>query len=320
MKTYRFPVMCLTAVLLAAFATTAPALELKVSLEEGQEFKQVMTIDQTIDQTMMNQTQTVQQKHVLEATQRVKSVDAAGVATVAYTYDAVEIEQTTPMGSMKYSSRDAGQQAHPAAAVYTALVGNEVTMKIHPDGRVTGVTGTEALVAKVSEALDMPEGPMREQAIAGLKEQFGPERIAETQQQFLDYVPETPVSEGDSWTSELQSNTGMPLTVVTEYTLKSAGGGEAVIDATGTISTPEGGFTQQAGPMTMSGEMSGKQGGTLTVDTDTGLVKRQEVTQEIKGTLKPEGGADPQAAGMTIPMNITTKMTFDLTETDEAAE
>jgi hypothetical protein len=311
--------MCLTAVLLATFATAAPALELKVSLEKGQEFKQVMTIDQTIEQTMMNQTQTVQQKHVLEATQRVESVDEAGVATVTYIYDAIAIEQTTPMGAMKYSSRAEGEQTHPGAAVYSAVVGSEVTMKIHPDGSVTGVTGTDALVEKVSATIDMPEGPMREQALAGIKEQFGPERIAETQQQFLDYVPGKPVAEGDTWTSETTSDTGMTLLITTEYTLESAGAGEAVLDASGTIATPEGGFTQQAGPLTMTGEMSGTQEGTLTVDTATGLVKHQEVTQKITGTLKPESD-DPQAAGMTIPMDITTRMTLDLTETDETAE
>jgi Family of unknown function (DUF6263) len=114
---------------------------------------------------------------------------------------------------------------------------------------------------------------------------------------ILIQLPSKTVKPGDTWTD----SSGTPATIktVTIYTLKSIGADAVLVSFTGTLAKT--GTIEQNG-MEMQMDMTGTVKGEATYETGSGLLKTNNSTSDIKGTLGIMGQNAPIAATITANM------------------
>ena len=110
-------------------------------------------------------------------------------------------------------------------------------------------------------------------------------------------LPNHPVKTGDTWTD----STGTPATfkAVTTYTVKDINKDEVVLDFTSVVAK-KGTIEQQQ--MQIDMDMTGTVKGTSSYEAATGLIKKNESTSNIKGTM----GIMGQSAPMTMTVTSST--------------
>lgn len=98
--------------------------------------------------------------------------------------------------------------------------------------------------------------------------------VNQSQNSFINY-PEKAVKVGDQWTHSQDINGQMPMTVTTNYTVKSITPTSVTLGLDGKIKLQEGGM----------GTGSGILIGETTVDRITGMIQKQNLTQKITMTV-----------------------------------
>ena len=107
--------------------------------------------------------------------------------------------------------------------------------------------------------------------------------------------PARAVKSGDSWTDS--SGTPETMKLVNTYTLKQVSGNEATIDITGQMAKT-GVIEQQGMQLTMN--LTGTITGSSIVDVSTGLLKKNETSMKVGGTM--------EVMGQSVPLTMTSKV------------
>jgi hypothetical protein len=110
-------------------------------------------------------------------------------------------------------------------------------------------------------------------------------------------LPAREVKPGDTWTDS--AGTVESVKTVTTYVLKQVSGGEVLVTFTGTMAK-SGTVEQQGNEIQM--DMNGTVNGEATYEASSGLLKKNTVTSDIKGTL----GVMGQNAPMTMKVTANT--------------
>jgi len=284
-------------------------VDLKLRLEKGQEYKLVITIEQSIVQWIMESEMEMDQTIVLGETFKVTDVDEDGTYTIEVTIGPVAMKMESKMGSFEFDSEDPPDEIPVMAKGIAALVDQAFTLKMTPQGKVVEVSGFEDVFESMMDALEDLEGPMKDQMIDDMKRQFGDDALKEMMENVTAIYPSKPVSVGDSWEQEVVMARTFPLIAKTTYTLAERKDGIASLKIDGTFEPNPDGEPMKMGPMTMKMALKGTQEGTFQIDEATGWFVEGEMTQEMEGEVTVSGA--PGAGGeMSIPMRIKGTTTF----------
>jgi len=190
------------------------------------------------------------------------------------------------------------------AGTFAALVGQTLTMKIHPDGSVSDVKGVEALLNRIVKSLELPDPAMKQMVVDQLEAQFGATGMKQLMEQALGFLPDRPVGEGDSWTHEVKVPGQFPMRLATKYQVKGIRDGTVTLDVSGKIVEEAQPGVMQIGPVAMQVELSGTQSGTMKLNQATGMVRESVLKQVFTGKMTPSGMSDDAMPGMEMPMAI----------------
>jgi len=287
--------MLLTAVFLAvagtAFGQAADEkIVLRLRLKEGESYRQRMTTDQKISQTIQGQQLDMAQKMGMEFTYDVLKVNADGTARVKVTYTGVLFEQDGPMGKIRYDSANPPETVHPLAQGFAALVGQGFSMEFTPEGKVTNVEGVDAMLKHMLANMDLPDEATKADLEKKLTEQFGDQAMKEMMENMMATYPDGPVGLEDSWSKKIVVSKGFGMIMENTWTLKARRDGKALVSVTSKVSPNPDAAAIAVGPMKIGYDLSGKQEGTIEIDEATGWTLRQELTQDLSGKVRMEGG------------------------------
>lgn len=266
--------------------------------------------DQKIVQTMMGAQQEMEQTVGMGCRFEVQAVDGEGVATVRVTYPAIRFRQKGPMGIIAYDSEKPPASVHPMVKGFAALVGQSFTMVVTPRGHVREVGGVSAMLEHVIEALDLPEGPMKEAMVARLKRQFGDQALKEVMGNMMVTYPAAPVGIGDTWPHRVTLTRGFPMTMDHTLTLKGREGGLATLAVRTKVEPDTGAPPLQLGPMKMTYSLSGTQEGTIQVDKAAGRTRRGTMKQRFTGSVGISGMPGIEG-GQTWPISVESTVRFE---------
>ena len=166
---------------------------------------------------------------------RVDEVDDDEIASVTVTFDSVLFKQDSPAGKIEYDSSNPPPVVSPTAAGFAALVGQNFSMKISPNGQVSGVVGVEAMLKNMIENLDLPGGPEKDALEKSMTQQFGDQAITETMENLTAIYPDKRVAVGDSWTKRVVISNVFPMILDNTFTLRAIRDGVAFIDFLSTM-------------------------------------------------------------------------------------
>ncbi len=300
--------IALLAILLLAVSvySAGKTVTLKLNLQKGQSYGVKMVMDQFITQTLQGQkmeiTQNIAMGYVLEVMDR----DQSGNMKVKVTYKTISFRSKTPMVSLEYDSEKQTDQIDPSLVGYAALVGKSYTMTFTPAGHVLEVGGINEMIDEIISKLELPDEEMKNSVKAQMQAQFGEESIRESMENAFAIYPEKEVKKGSKWKKRIIMSKGFPMIVDTIWKLKSRVDGISTLEVASKVKPNPDAAPLDLGIMKMSYTVSGKQGGTIEVDEDTGWTLRAKIIQNISGTVKMEGQQN-----MEWPMTIKSTMEYE---------
>lgn len=302
MKKYSITQLLLffTAITVAFSACKSDDVKLSFSPELSKKYEISMNYVQDMDMGAMGKMQnTIVMTYDLFAKER----DEENNTTIVTTFKKVGFETKSPQGNISYDSDEKTEPKDMSSAMMSNIFGNMIgesfSMTVDKEGKVTNVTGMEAIFTNMIKKLGLDTVPGGAQSIAGFKEQFSDEQFKKNFGESFNILPSKEVKIGDSWDIETNSDMmGMDLKSKNTYTLKSIEGDIATVDVVSNFNADktEGGEGKEM-------DMDGTQTGTMKIDVNTGMAVEGNITQTIN--------SKQQVMGQEIPMKIngTVKIT-----------
>jgi hypothetical protein len=283
---------------------------LKFRLEKDKAYGLKVTIEQEIVQWIEGAEQETTQTIGIGETLNVTAVDAEGTMTVEVVFGPMSIKSSGPQGEFEYDSENPPDEIALQARAFAAMVGQGFTMKLTPKGHVTAIEGVDEMFQKIFDAVELPEGQMKEAIMTDLKRQFGDAALSEMMEKTMAMLPTEPVGVGDSWDRTMTVTTGLPSTIEDTWTLVDRKDGLATIEVKSTLKPNEDAPPMKMGPFSMKFGLSGTQTGTLKLDEATGWFVGGTFNQELSGDMTISGipGSEEDVA---VPMTIKTATTIE---------
>jgi len=228
MHTLRRIVVCvfLCSTAIAARPLCAQEVSLRYHWTKGEELRYRQTLQSTttvsgtglpagssnasFDSTMIQTFRTV-----------VDDVAADGTATFRQTIESVRLEVNGPTGRTVFDTATNDNAARDPlsqglSAVYSAMIGESVTIVTSPTGVVRKIDGMTRIFEKMMAA--QPGGPIPAGALEGLKNSFSDEAMRDMTGRGFAAFPDRPLKPGDAWDEQFTTSVPMFGTVSTART------------------------------------------------------------------------------------------------------
>jgi hypothetical protein len=283
---------------------------LEYKLAKGETYKINVLTDLTMNQEMMDQDMKIAILMDMKMHYDVTDVQA-NLITMNLMYDAVSMDMDMDMGAMgatkmsfNSNTEETVATSENMSAMFKAMTGIPVEMKISKQGKVESVSGFDkiftTMLATFAEDVDEQVKIQTEEM---LKQQFNNESAKSMFQQISAYFPEKPIGIGEDWKVSMDIKTGQfSLKSDMDMTLKSVEENIATLEVSGSISTPEDGIVQEIQGMETKTSMKGTQQGTIKIDINTGWPVNSEISQNLEGKT--------EVMGIKIPLTYVSKITM----------
>ena len=177
----------------------------------------------------------------------VLEVDDSGNQTISMTFDRMKVSVTGGPVPITYDSEDPATANGPLGKQMGEIIGQTLTMKMTPQGKVVEFGGFDDASPQLKQQLEQTKDQMSQMVVA---------------------FPDKPVDNGDTWTGTMKQGGQMPMTINVTYTLLDQKDGEAIIKVDGKI----------------TGQMNGTMTGTMTVDIATGWTSSANLNMKASGS------------------------------------
>jgi len=268
--------------LCAVALATGAAHAQKISVSKGLKLELVTNMKMTMSMEMMGQN--IDNNTETSNTTRIELKEVNPDGYLFSNTVTKMIMHTSVMGQeMNFDSDKKEDLDGPMGAGIKNVLNVPQDVVVDKQGKVVEKKGDTGDGGSMNDMMNMSSGMMKGQPYT-----------------VLATLPGHSVKVGDSWTD----STGSPATLkaVTTYKVKSISGDEIAVDFTSQVAK-KGTITQKAGDqeMQIDLDMTGTVTGTSSYETATGILKKNDSTSDIKGTM----GIMGQSAPMTMKITAT---------------
>ncbi|HUR66588.1 MAG TPA: DUF6263 family protein [Chitinophagaceae bacterium] len=264
----------------SAKSSTASKM-LKFNLESGKGYDYEMTVN--MDQEIMGQQMKMDMSTYY-------SMDVAGddgsTKTITTAIDRfrmktavagfnVDIDTDKPF--VADSSDVMGKSLGALNKVFGAIKGQQFSMKVTAEGKITEVNGFENMGKNIADSLGL-DGNDRAEMLKQFEGQFNADEIKQSLERVWYIFPNKEVKVGDSWQKSTAMGGKMPAKYNSTYKVTDIEGDMVTLEETSKIETRE----NEAEEIKLSGDVTG----TIVVDSRTGLVVTADQDMKIKATSK----------------------------------
>ena len=221
------------------------------------------------------------------------------------------ITRTNAMGrtSVINSGKEGNMASQEAADVMTAVMNrlckNPLFIKMDATGKVIEIVNHSMLSDMVLKDTGLITGPAAPVLKTQVVNSVSPDALKPMIEAFTYNLPAREVKAGDSWTHSSPVNSGgMNLVVQSDFSLENITGTNAVVSAESSIKASENAQPLNYGGATINyNNLSGMGKSQLTVDSQTGLIKKSSARMHITGNLN----VSAQGMNMQIPLVINSQ-------------
>jgi len=298
---------------ITALAQNGPVL--KLNLEKNKVYRLNSVSEQTINQTVNGNQQTVNSK--TQYTLSLKMLDATPDFMIAEArFDTILVStnamgKTTLISSASEGNIASSEAGEIMSAIMNRLSKNALFLKMDYSGKTLEIVNAKMLadiVLRDTSAITLT-GPVATAIKSQIQGMVSNESFKTMVDMFTYNLPAKQVATGDKWnTSQTMNSGGMNLDVTTEYQLNKLSGEKAEISAEANIKAAANAVPINSGPAKVTyDDLKGLSKSTMVVDSSTGLPVDSKTKTQITGNL----GVSGPGFSMQIPMEISgeTKVT-----------
>lgn len=307
-KTYGF----LLLIILMIISCARPKIDLKLNIKPGSVYKYRVTTKQQISQIIQGKVLDMDQTIIMEYRYDIKEINEQGNTIVKIVYDKVGYMQDGPLGKIEYRSWEDTTDIPMIARGFASLVGQEFLVEISSQGSIVDVKGTDKVIKKMLEDLDLPVvGAMKEEMEKNMRNQFGDEAFKENMKSMFCFYPNRPVGVGDSWQATWRMSKGFPMILHNTWKITKMSDTEVFLDVHTKVESNKEATLMQIGGIEMSYDLSGEQKGTMVVDRETSWCTKSHLEQTLEGMIRISGGMSGAQDGMEWPIKIAGTVTIE---------
>lgn len=229
--------------------------------------------------------------------------DSAGNFLLNLHYDKIHLYSKNGDKETEIDAGNAASTNDPMEKMLGALKNASVTAIISPAGEVKTVQGYKELGDKIMAGINAPDVSSRIAMQQKLDRVIGEGLIKKNIEQLFKLFPDSTLQIGDTWTIQSKQKGEIDFNVATTYTLKDIDDGIAIIESEGEMSNDKGAanIMDQA----VTGDLRGSQHGKFEVDAQTGMMLKNSIKANVKGTLQIMGRDIPVTINNTV--NVESK-------------
>lgn len=296
------------ALLFAGPSHAQEKVQLRLNLQKGQTFEQVLAMQQKMSQTFQKQRFDIetQTRFTLHMEVLEKNDDSSVKIKTTYQSASMDVRGGSfgkQVIESHYDSTKPNNKAGSSSQVVAAIIGQSITTTVSPRGEVLKIEGWDKLAQRILDSLKVPaaqRAQMLKAMQSGMKSQTG-------QSMNLAAFSETPVGIGDSWTTQNSQTTTVPLLLSTRYTLAAIENGVATLNVQSKLSANPDSSAMEVSGSKVKTDFSGTQNGVMRVDESTGLPQNFELHMRAVGRVSINNAKMPKAS-KTIPMYMKITM------------
>jgi hypothetical protein len=185
--------------------------------------------------------------------------------------------------------------------MFKAIIDKPFEIVMNKNGKVESIKDVDFIEAMLNTFDETVPENLRQQMTEQFGSQFTKEAFKAQIEQNTGYLPNKPVSTGDSWNVKMETmSSNFKIIIDVKSTLKSVEDNVANLDIDGIVSTPEK-YEQEINGVKTIITLNGTQKGTLKINKDTGWVISSDMMMNFKG--------DIEVMGMKVPIYAASKIT-----------
>jgi hypothetical protein len=289
--------MKITFLLLALLCTltiSAQQYDLKLNLQKGQHYNQLMTMNMDMSQSIAGQDVNIKTSMQFEFAQIVKSITKNGDFVIENEYSHIVIDMDAMGQAMNYDSKVKDTTGNEAMKTYSdafgKIIGKKFNVTISPKGKVKEISGLKEIMSSLKKAASEPA------AKKILEETFDEKKMISNYESVYHIFPDNPVKVGDTWSQKSTVESIIPIDITTNYSLQNVSNGVAKIAASGD-------FTMKSDDMEVAGikmaaNLAGKYDGLYQMNITSGMSNTSSINMPLSGTM--------EVMGLEFPVSINT--------------
>jgi hypothetical protein len=260
---------------------TQAQIKLSFNPEKGERYLYLAKMENASKQQMMGQEISVNMLMDILYEMNIQDKNADGIVT-EYTYREIRMSTSTPMGKMKYDSKNGSENPTEIETMmmqlYGGMIGKQFRVTFDANGAVQSLSGLDSIMLDVTKSLS--SNPQTRQIAAAMMQMFDENTVRNTFEQSFKIYPDKPVNVGDTWNSSFNLLiAGMDNKMNSIFTLKSINGNTVLVDVASTIDF-------QINMDGAEGQVTGEQRGETKLCLKTGMPERSVITQNTQGNIK----------------------------------
>jgi hypothetical protein len=225
--------------------------------------------------------------------------DSAGNYVIKLHYDKIHLYNKTGDKETDLDAANSAATFDPTEKMLGVLKEANILATVTSTGKVVAISGYKELGEKILSGFK--DETSRSMAEAQWEKVIGEGMVKKSIEQLFTVLPESAKNVGDTWTKNTKQKGEIDMNVTSNFKLKDIEDGIATIESEGEL-TSEKGETSMMG-YSVTSNMQGDQEGEYQVETNTGMVLKNNTTSTLKGSLQMMGKEIPVSIKITLTMN-----------------
>lgn len=312
--------LCLSVFVLSCSSESGKdeAKEIKLNLAQGStyDFKQNSQIN--IKQTIGGQAMDMDMNII--ANMAFEVVEVTGdVYTLNANMTHMKMSMSNPGMSIDADSDvELNEDANIVQQLFSVMIkemtNKPFTIKISNKGTVESVAGMDIMYQDAMEAVAAKFPDLAKEQVAAtlsqMKQAYGEEAMKGSMEMYLNLYPDVQVNVNDTWTKNINMQSGMEGKYDVTYTYAGEQNGNMLIKGKGELKTADKDAYSKINGMDAKYDLNGKYDAEYELDPETGWITKATITQSTGGNveIKPN---DQIPDGMTIPMEMSGTTTIN---------
>jgi hypothetical protein len=282
----------------------------RLFLEPQSSYIYTMDINQTRSQTVNDEKQSLEQKMLqvwsLDVTGRQKN----GIMDINLTYRRVKIDQDFDGQKIEFDSDNPPEVLDPSMKGLSVMTGTVIRIQMTSDGKVAGIDGVDEMIDKMIKAMNITDSGQKQAVLADMRKQWGVDAMRQSLEQITSFYPDKPVTPGSTWKTEYNLSYGVPMNILSNYTLQTRISGTDSIEVSSHIFSDSSSSSVSMGSLKMSYSINGAQDGTILADVASGLPANSTLEMHYDGEVTVSGVPDQEPQTWPISATGTVTITF----------
>ena len=305
----RVSIFCLLLTISLSFCHAQKAYTIEYNLKKGDIFTQELITNANSNMEIIGQNMNLSSimTMIMQGTVMEKNEDTY---TIEMKFNEITINMEVAGTKTSFSSDVTKNDiilGNDLGPLFKSITTQIFVAEMSKTGKLLSITGFEELAQKMMKTMrdNMDEEKM-EELLAQLEGLFSSQSMTEMFDQTSAYYPAKPVKKKDSWTNSLNMGAA-PFSFQSNITmtLKKIKGNIATIQCKGEMATKED-ATQEVMGMDAKISVNGTITGYMYIDLNNGLPIKNELNQNIEGSM--------EILGMAVPLKVKSKTTATTTK------